>query len=241
MLSNEVQAILSQGGHQLVVHTIVTGGQALLDTLHGAAQLVKQLDAARFVIWLNPFWGPVADNGRTFEQMNLYEAIKKRIETIVSLPAFTDELFPQDIASMLKSRLTFKEAIESPDNSLMSRHRLKVAQREFLEQNAAQQQKLLSEFQGALGKSQTAWSEQAKALAQQSLNAGLQAAQNSTALLIEEAARMNAAAVRKAFEEGVARMEQALAAGRRIAWLSLAASVVALIAAICAIFAHVIH
>jgi hypothetical protein len=121
----------SQGGHQLVVHTIVTGGQALLDTLHGAAQLVKQLDAARFVIWLNPFWGPVADNGRTFEQMNLFEAIKKRIETIVSLPAFTDELFPQDIASMLKSRLTFKEAIESPDHSLMSRHRLKVAQREF--------------------------------------------------------------------------------------------------------------
>src|SRR6201987_1155091 len=132
MLSNEVQAILSQSGHQLVVHTIVTGGQSLLDTLHGAAQLVKQLDAARFVIWLNPFWGPVADNGRTFEQMNLYEAIKKRIETIVSLPAFTDELFPQDIASMLKSRLTFKEAIESSDHSLMSRHRLKVAQGSFI-------------------------------------------------------------------------------------------------------------
>jgi len=35
---------------------------------------------------------------------------------------------------------------------------------------------------------------------------------------------MNAAAVRKAFEEGVARMEQALATDRRIAWLSLAAS-----------------
>ena len=101
--------------------------------------------------------------------------------------------------------------------------------------------KLLSEFQAALGKSQTAWSEQAKALAQQSLNAGLQAAQNSTALLLEEVARMNAAAVRKAFEEGVARMEQALAAGRRIAWLSLAASVVALTAAICAIFVRVIH
>jgi hypothetical protein len=57
-----------------------------------------------------------------------------------------------------------------------------VSQRELLEQNAAQQQKLLSEFQAALGKSQIAWSEQAKALAQQSLNAGLQAAQNSTAL-----------------------------------------------------------
>jgi hypothetical protein len=52
---------------------------------------------------------------------------------------------------------------------------------------------------------------------------------------------MNAAAVRQAFEEDVARMEQALAAGRRIAWLSLAASVVALTAAICAIFVRVIH
>jgi hypothetical protein len=82
-----------------------------------------------------------------------------------------------------------------------------VSQKELLEQNAAQQQELLSGFQAALGKSQTAWSEQAKALAQQSLNAGLQAAQNSTALLLEEAARMNGGAVRKAFEEGIARMD----------------------------------
>jgi hypothetical protein len=52
---------------------------------------------------------------------------------------------------------------------------------------------------------------------------------------------MNAVAVRQAFEEGVARMEQALAAGHRIAQLSLATSVVALSAAICAIFVHVIH
>ena len=77
------------------------------------------------------FWGPVALDGKTFEQMKIYQDIKKRIETVVNLPAFTDELFPQDIAGMLKSRLTFKEAIESPDQSLMSRHRLKVVQREF--------------------------------------------------------------------------------------------------------------
>ncbi len=61
----------------------------------------------------------------------------------------------------------------------------------------------------------------------QSLNAGLRAAQNNAALLLEKAARMNGAAVRKAFEEGVARMEETLTASRRIAWLSLAASAVA--------------
>ena len=129
-------------------------------------------------------------------------------------------------------------ALNRPKDPLLA---LWVSQRELLEQNAAQQQKLLSEFQAALSKSQTAWSDQAKTLAQQSLNAALQAAQKSTALLLEEAARVNTAAVRQAFQEGVTRMEQVVSAGQRIAWLSLAASVVALTAAICAIFVHVIR
>ena len=36
-------------------------------------------------------------------------------------------------------------------------------------------------------------------------------------------------------------MEQALAAGRRIAWLSLATAVVALMAAVCSVLVHMIH
>jgi 5-methylcytosine-specific restriction endonuclease McrBC regulatory subunit McrC len=63
--------------------------------------------------------------------MKTYQDMKKRIKTVISLPTFNDELFPQDIASMLKGRLTFKDAIASPALTLMSRHRLKVAQRDF--------------------------------------------------------------------------------------------------------------
>ena|ERR1700693_4492881 len=69
-----------------------------------------------------------------------------------------------------------------------------LSQKEMLEENAAEHQRLLSEFEAALGRNQTAWSEQAKGLAQQSLNAGLRASRDSTALMLEEAARMNAAA-----------------------------------------------
>ena len=116
-----------------------------------------------------------------------------------------------------------------------------LSQNELLEENAAEHQRLLSEFEAALGRNQIAWSEQAKGLEQQSLNAGLRAARDSTALMLEEAARMNAAAVRKTFEEGLARMEQAIAASRQIAWLSLAAAVVAFIAAVCTIFVHAIR
>ena len=52
---------------------------------------------------------------------------------------------------------------------------------------------------------------------------------------------MNAAAVRKAFDEGAIRIEHSLAAGRRIAWLSLTAALVALTAALFAIVVRVIH
>lgn len=128
---NEVAAVLTNAGHEVVVHTLVTGGQTLRDTLHGASQLVKQIEGVRFIVWLNPFLGPVAADGKTFEQMKAYQDVKKRIEAVISLPAFTDELFPQDIASMLADRLTFKEAIESPAFTLMSRHRLTKAQGEF--------------------------------------------------------------------------------------------------------------
>ena len=67
-----------------------------------------------------------------------------------------------------------------------------VAQQQFLEETAAEHQKLLSEFEAALGRNQIAWSDQARNLAQQSLNGALRAARDNTALLLEEAARTNA-------------------------------------------------
>ena len=90
-------AVLSQGGHELVVHTVATGVRRCSIPFSAQPKLVKQLDDARFVVWLNPFWGPVADDGKTFEQMKIYQDIKKRIETSVNLPALTDELLPRDI------------------------------------------------------------------------------------------------------------------------------------------------
>ena len=94
----------------------------------------------------------------------------------------------------------------------------------LLEEHAADHQRLLSEFEAAIGRSQTAWPEQAKALAQQSLNAALLAARNSTASLLEEAARVNGAAVRKGARTGCRPNGESLAASRRIAWLNLAAA-----------------
>ena len=85
------------------------------------------------------------------------------------------------------------------------------------------------------------WTDQAKGLANQSLNAALRAARDSTVALVEEAARTNAGVVRAAVQEGVERLEQALVVSRRIAWVSLTASIVALAASMGSVLARLLH
>ena len=70
LISNQVPELLQEMGHELVIHTVVTGGQALLDTVSGFAQLITQFpDESTFVVWLNGYWGPIESEGKSFEQM----------------------------------------------------------------------------------------------------------------------------------------------------------------------------
>jgi hypothetical protein len=45
------------GVQSLCGHSVVSGGEPLLGTVHGVVQLVKHLDSVRFVVWLNPGTG----------------------------------------------------------------------------------------------------------------------------------------------------------------------------------------
>ena len=130
LISNQVPALLEELGHQLVVHTVITGGQALLDTVNGFAHLASQFPAqTRFVAWLNPYWGPVEHEGKGFEQMKAYLANKDRLSAIVRLPDLKKETFGRDLAGMLQERLTFDEALATPALTLMTRQRLKIIKR----------------------------------------------------------------------------------------------------------------
>ena len=70
LISNQVPTLLRDMGHELVVHTVITGGQALQDTVSGFAQLASQFPAeCLFVTWLNPYWGAIEHAGGGVEQM----------------------------------------------------------------------------------------------------------------------------------------------------------------------------
>ena len=127
LLSNEIPELLKEMGHELVLHTVVTGGQALLDTISGFSQLAQQFPKdILFVVWLNPYWGAVEDNGKTFEQMKAYKNNQDRISAIVNIPELKKETYSRDLEEMLQDRLTFDEALAQASKSIMVRQRLKI-------------------------------------------------------------------------------------------------------------------
>lgn len=126
LIQNDVASVLADFGHELVLHTVVTGGQALLDTLHGFGQIASQFpDGASIVVWLNPYWGPIEMEGRGFEAMKTYRDNKSRVAAIVTVPKLQEATFGRDLSDMLQERSTFEQAIASPSLSIMSRNRLK--------------------------------------------------------------------------------------------------------------------
>lgn len=116
-----------------------------------------------------------------------------------------------------------------------------LAQEEFREEMAAEHQRMLIAFEEALARNQASWSDSAKSLANKNLNAALNAARDHIAALGEEAARSQAGQIRSAVERGVEHLEIAAARLARLCWVTLAASVIALLAAISLIAARVFH
>lgn len=140
LISNQVPALLADMGHQLVIHTVITGGQALLDTLSGFAQLASQFPAeAPFVVWLNPYWGPIEHEGKGFEQLKAYTSNKARVSAIIQIPALKEETYGRDFSDMLQDRLTFDEALAMESLTIMTRQRLKIVRGQLFGQldNAA--------------------------------------------------------------------------------------------------------
>ena len=128
-MNNQVPALLQDRGHELILHTIITGGQALMDTINGFAQLASQFPTeCRFVVWLNPYWGPIELEGKGFEQMKAYTVHKGRISAIIQIPLLKQETFGRDFTDMLQARLTFEEALAMTSLTIMTRQRLKIIQ-----------------------------------------------------------------------------------------------------------------
>ncbi|WP_160796745.1 nucleotide-binding protein [Craterilacuibacter sinensis] len=116
-------AVLRDVGKQVLLHSVLVGGQAMEDTLAGLSALLASTDAP-VVVWLNEFFGPVEREGRSFTESSLYLKYRARIAGVVTLQRRNSETYGRDLALMTEKALTFEQALKHEAFGTMPRHRL---------------------------------------------------------------------------------------------------------------------
>jgi hypothetical protein len=72
LLENNALDYLRQQGRRVYVHTVITGGQALIDTLNGFNELAQTTQGRNIVVWVNEYFGRVEADGKKFSEMAAY-------------------------------------------------------------------------------------------------------------------------------------------------------------------------
>ncbi len=135
LVENAAIETLIEAGKSVVVHSVITGGQAMTDTLSAFDRLATQFCAeADLVLWLNEYFGAISAKGKELDEMKLYRDNKDRISGEVRIARQTGDTFGKDIEKMLNLKLTFDQAITSDQFRIMSRKRLKMVKENLFSQ-----------------------------------------------------------------------------------------------------------
>ena len=121
-------------GGRFYLHLPVTGGETLNDTLLGFSTVAGATTGRNVIVWLNEYFGPVTYEGKSFAQMQAYADNQDKVLISVALPQRSPDTYGRTIGAMREKKMTFEEAIKSPEFMLVQRSRLHVVRRDLFEQ-----------------------------------------------------------------------------------------------------------
>jgi hypothetical protein len=132
-VENGVMNMLRESGREVYIHSVLTGGQALNDTIAGLTAMLGA-HPAPVVVWLNEFFGDVAKDGKDFADSALYKRERERIKGLVRIERRNQDTFGKDMELMVSKKLTFDEALQAEGFGVMPRQRLKTVKAALFEQ-----------------------------------------------------------------------------------------------------------
>jgi cellulose biosynthesis protein BcsQ len=133
VIENRVMDLLKSAGKKLYVHTVVTGGQALLDTINGFRSLAQSTEDRNIVLWANEYFGRIERDGKRLAEMAAYVENAAKVVGSVHITQRNHDTFGRDVEEVIAKKLSFEEAIRDGEFSLMTKQRLKVVQRDLFE------------------------------------------------------------------------------------------------------------
>ena len=127
--------LVAENTKEIIFHTVIAGGDRLDDTINGLVTLCNKLPPkVKIVVWLNEFFGPIAVDGKPFEEFKIYENNREKIHGIIKIPEPNSDFFKADLLKKNALKMTFEEGIKSEEFYLISKQRLKMIQREIFDQ-----------------------------------------------------------------------------------------------------------
>ena len=104
MISSDLISLLRSCDKEVVIHTVIAGGDNLKDTVEGYMDLISQLDC-NFILYLNEHFG----SARSFLESKAYKTTKEKLDGIVVLHKSSNDLIGDDLSRMNSDSLTFNE------------------------------------------------------------------------------------------------------------------------------------
>jgi hypothetical protein len=125
ILESDVITVLRDAGRRVFVHIPISGGEMLNDSLLGFRTLAETAVEKSLVVWRNEYFGPIASDGKTFDQMQVYLDNREEVLTSIGIPRRAPDTFAENIRKMREKKLAFQEAVGmAPGFWLLERSRL---------------------------------------------------------------------------------------------------------------------
>jgi CobQ/CobB/MinD/ParA nucleotide binding domain len=133
IVRNGIRDVLKDHGRRLYIHTVLQGGEAQQECLHGFRQVAEMAEPGSIIVWENRILGPIEYQGKTFQDMKVYQNNSSKVLGAIQLPE--NELFiGNDLKKLTTEKLTLEEAQRSPLFNVISKKRLQLYQRSVFEQ-----------------------------------------------------------------------------------------------------------
>jgi hypothetical protein len=134
IVETEMIRVLRETGRKLYVHCVVSGGEMLNDSLLGFDTLARSTQDRNVVVWINEYFGPVARDDKSFDQMNVFQKHADKVVGSIGIPQRSPDTFGASVLLMREKKLTFEEAIQSSEFLIAQKSRLHIVRRDLFEQ-----------------------------------------------------------------------------------------------------------
>lgn len=121
--------VLQSMGRSIYIHTVITGGVNLVETLNNFDSLIRHFDVPT-IVWLNPFFGDIKIGNDSFENSKICHEAADSLHGIIEMPKL-DPLFARDFADMQARHQTFEESLQNPRVFIMNLSRLMAIRRKY--------------------------------------------------------------------------------------------------------------